>query len=165
MRQPGLMLFAVGAEINLHDLTVRQALTKFVEEYNAQVATGNFGPIAVIHGYRGGNRISTALRRFLSEHPDVVYFRPGEDFEDNPGTTRVFPIKCLPAHDDELADRLAEFCRAPKPLTRILSKFWQSDEHQVKAAIDVLIKRGELNTITKKGVKQYLTVTDEEQTE
>jgi len=88
-----------GEEIDLHGLTVAEALSRLASHCNARVRAGNFGPIRVVHGYgssgRGGD-LRAAIREFLSRHPGRLEFVPGEKYFNNPGVTVVYPKHPLP---------------------------------------------------------------------
>ena len=83
-----------GGEIDLHGLTVTEALSRFAVHYNARLRAGDTGPIRVIHGYgssgRGGD-LRTALRDLLARHAGRLEFVPGETYFNNPGVTVVYP--------------------------------------------------------------------------
>jgi DNA-nicking Smr family endonuclease len=89
-----------GGEIDLHGLTVAEALSRFATHYNARLRAGDTGPIRVIHGYgssgRGGD-LRTAIRELLSRHAGRLEFVPGETYFNNPGVTVVYPRQPLPA--------------------------------------------------------------------
>ena len=89
-----------GGEIDLHGLTVADALARFTDHYNGRLRAGDTGPLRVIHGYgssgRGGD-LRTALRELLSRHAGRLEFVPGETYFNNPGVTVVYPKHPLPA--------------------------------------------------------------------
>ncbi|TRZ98462.1 MAG: hypothetical protein D4R80_05085 [Deltaproteobacteria bacterium] len=89
-----------GGEIDLHGLTVADALARFIAHYNARLQAGDTGPIRVIHGYgssgRGGD-LRTAIRELLSRHAGRLESVPGETYFNNPGATIVYPKHPLPA--------------------------------------------------------------------
>ena len=66
-----------GGEIDLHGLTVAEALSRLTAHYNARLRAGDAGPIRVIHGYgssgRGGD-LRTAIRELLSRHAGRLEF-------------------------------------------------------------------------------------------
>ena len=71
-----------GGEIDLHGLTVAEALSRLAAHYNARLRAGDTGPIRVIHGYgssgRGGD-LRTAIRELLSRHAGRLEFVPGRN--------------------------------------------------------------------------------------
>jgi hypothetical protein len=89
-----------GGEIDLHGLTVADALARFTAHYNGRLRAGDIGPLRVIHGYgssgRGGD-LRTALREFLFRYAGRLDFVPGETYFNNPGVTVVYPKHPLPA--------------------------------------------------------------------
>lgn len=89
-----------GGEIDLHGLTVADALARFASHYNERVRAGETGPIRVVHGYgssgRGGD-LRAAVREFLIRNGTRLEFTPGEKFFNNPGVTVVYPKHPLPA--------------------------------------------------------------------
>jgi len=89
-----------GGEIDLHGLTVAEAISRLTSHYNARVRAGDAGPIRVVHGYgssgRGGD-LRAAVREFLSRNADRLEFVPGEQYFNNPGVTVVYPKHPLPA--------------------------------------------------------------------
>jgi len=88
-----------GGEIDLHGLTVADALARFTAHYNARLRAGDAGPIRVVHGYgssgRGGE-VRAALRDLLSRHTGRLEFVHGETYFNNPGVTIVYPKHPLP---------------------------------------------------------------------
>ena len=89
-----------GDEIDLHGLTVAEALSRLADHCNARILAGDSGPVSVVHGYgssgRGGD-LRAAVREFLSRHSGRLEFVPGERYFNNPGVTIVYPGKPLPA--------------------------------------------------------------------
>ncbi len=89
-----------GGEIDLHGLTVAEALSRLTVHYNARLRAGDAGPIRVSHGYgssgRGGD-LRTAIRELLSHHAGRLEFVLGETYFNNPGVTIVYPKHPLPA--------------------------------------------------------------------
>ncbi len=92
-------------EIDLHGLTVAEALSRLAARYNERLRAGDAGPIRVIHGYgssgRGGN-VRAAVRELLSRHAGCLEFVPGETYFNNPGITVVYPKHPLPAPSPNL---------------------------------------------------------------
>ncbi len=62
-----------SAEIDLHGLTVAEALHRAHEALN-ETLLADFSELRLIHG-RGGGRIRAALHRMLRENPSVRKFR------------------------------------------------------------------------------------------
>lgn len=100
----------VSQQINLHDLSVPEAMYKFVSEYNKLVQNGYRGRIEIIHGYGSSwyevgsspehvGKIRRELREYLQEHSSYLdHFTEGERTNvNNPGVTNVYPLQALPA--------------------------------------------------------------------
>jgi dsDNA-specific endonuclease/ATPase MutS2 len=84
--------------IDLHNLTVAEALREFVRFYNACVKSGYRGRLEVIHGYGsmgGGGVIREELRKYLKAHSGTFgEFLAGESLR-NPGVTILYPRESL----------------------------------------------------------------------
>ncbi len=115
--------------IDLHGCTVTEAMAKFVDFYNSSVRSGYRGCIEVVHGYGSsgvGGKIQQELRRYLAKNSErLEIYVPGN--LGNPGITRVYPKKLLPASEkSDQASRAREailnFCEMPKSRERIFSK-------------------------------------------
>ena len=88
-----------GGEIDLHGLTVADALARFTAHYNARLRAGETGPIRVIHGYGSSGRGGDLRPRSVScspATPAASNLSPGSVFN-NPGVTVVYPKHPLPA--------------------------------------------------------------------
>ena len=94
-----------GGEVDLHGLTVVEALSRLAIHYNARLRAGDAGPIRVVHGYgssgRGGD-VRAAVRELLSRHATRLEFVPGETYFNNPGITIVYPKQPLPSPSPNL---------------------------------------------------------------
>jgi dsDNA-specific endonuclease/ATPase MutS2 len=79
--------------IDLHNLTVPEALREFVRFYNSCVRGGYRGRVEVIHGYGSsgvGGSIREELRKYLRAHAAVFgEFLAGESLR-NPGVTILY---------------------------------------------------------------------------
>ncbi|MGB8647656.1 MAG: Smr/MutS family protein [Anaerolineae bacterium] len=142
------------AELDLHALTVEEAIEGFVRFYNGRVTLGHKGPIDVIHGSTHGDRIKRRLQAFLAEHPDRLAFDRGEELSGNPGLTRVYPERALPTMPDVLGRQIVEFCAAPKTKDKITGKLRRYPYTQVAQAIENLVKGGQLKEL-KGAVTRY----------
>jgi dsDNA-specific endonuclease/ATPase MutS2 len=84
--------------INLHNLTVAEAIREFVRFYNACVRSGYRGRLEIIHGYGSsgsGGVIREELRRYLKVHEEIFgEFLAGESLR-NPGVTILYPRDTL----------------------------------------------------------------------
>src|SRR5205085_10572402 len=103
-------------ELDLHGLTVDEALKVFVEFYNRRVHSSSREPLRIIHGYGStekGGKIRQKIRVFLEVCGDNLEWKPGEDIEGNLGVTIVYPRKILHAREDQLAGDILELCPIP----------------------------------------------------
>ena len=86
--------------IDLHKLTVAEAIREFVRFYNGCVRSGYRGRLEVIHGYGSsgsGGVIREELRRYLKAHEGIFgEFLAGESLR-NPGVTILYPRETLAA--------------------------------------------------------------------
>jgi DNA-nicking Smr family endonuclease len=86
--------------IDLHNLTVPEALRQFVRSYNASVRSGYRGRLEVIHGYGSsgvGGSIREELRKYLRAHAAVFgEFLAGESLR-NPGVTILYVKEAMAA--------------------------------------------------------------------
>ncbi len=147
--------------IDLHGLSTAAALEQFISYYNNEVNNKVFEPIRVVHGYGStgvGGEISRRLRAFLKDHPDQVHYETGENLENNPGYTLVYPLRLLPSTTETISSRLLEFCRTAKSVEKIHNKFRILGDAEVKAAIRSLEQQGQLKLIIKGRVRAYITV-------
>ena len=148
--------------IDLHGLTTAAALEQFISYYNNEVNNKILDPIRVVHGYGstgvGGKAISRRLRAFLGDYPNKVHFETGEDLENNPGYTLVYPLRLLPSMTETISTRLLEFCRTAKSVEKIHNKFRMLGDAEVKAAIRSLEQQGQLKVIIKGRVRAYISV-------
>jgi hypothetical protein len=147
--------------IDLHGLSTTVALEQFITYYNNEVKNKNLEPIQVVHGYGSkgvGGEISRRLRAFLKDHPDQLHFETGEDLENNPGYTLVYPSWLLPSMPETISARLLEFCRTAKTVEKIHNKFRVLGDAEVKAAIRSLEQQGQLKAIVKGKVRAYISV-------
>jgi len=102
--------------IDLHGLTVDEALAAFVEHYNSRVRSGRGGCIKVVHGYGSsgeGGVIRGRLLRLLASHADKLRYEDGQQYG-NPGWTLVYPGELLPGRQDTLDHRILGLCQEPK---------------------------------------------------
>jgi dsDNA-specific endonuclease/ATPase MutS2 len=86
--------------IDLHNLTVTEAIKEFVRFYNSCVKSGYRGRIEVIHGYGSsgvGGSIRQELRKYLKAHDETFgEFLAGESLR-NPGVTILYAKETLAA--------------------------------------------------------------------
>ena len=70
-------------ELDLHGLTVAEAIEQFVQGYNTLIDRDQYGCWKVIHGYGStgkGGAIRAKLRAFLDEHLDKLRYEAGDDY-------------------------------------------------------------------------------------
>ncbi|HVP57426.1 MAG TPA: Smr/MutS family protein, partial [bacterium] len=79
-------------QIDLHGLPAREALRRFIRDYNAYVRSGRRDPIQVVHGYGSSGRggvILRAIREYLAANARCLdHIVEGESLA-NPGVTIV----------------------------------------------------------------------------
>ena len=77
----------VETEVNLRGLTVDEALYR-LEKYLDEACLAGLPRVHIIHG-KGTGAVRQAVHRYLTEHPRVKNFRPGEHGEGGLGVTVV----------------------------------------------------------------------------
>ena len=143
-------------ELDLHGLTLKEAMDYFIKFYNDNLHT----EFIVIHGYGStgeGGKIKDRLRAFLKRNNDKLTFYPGEETGLNQGTTLVKAIKPLPEMNDILAEKILEFCKNPKTKEKITGKFRSDGTENVVKCIKKLEKDKQLTIVQKGKFKCYLT--------
>jgi hypothetical protein len=149
-------------ELDLHQHTVDEALRVFVDFYNRHVQSGAEESLRIIHGYGSsgeGGKIRKKLRAFLAGSADSLDWRPGEDLEGNPGVTIVFPRKRLPTLENRLAADILAFCSIPRTESKIAGEFRRHGSREIKEAIRVLVRQGQMKAILKGGRESYVKST------
>ena len=148
-------------ELDLHTYTVREALDKFITEYNQVINKKNYSNLKVIHGYgssgEGGN-IKKRFRALLGKNSDKLQYVFGEDISTNPGYTIVKPIALLPTYIDKLEKEILHFCLTGKPKEKIMGKFRKYGASAVAASIKNLSESGKLEILMKGKYKCYIRV-------
>lgn len=138
-------------DLDLHGLTVAEAIEQFVVYYNTRVDNNQFGCWKIIHGYGStgkGGAIRIKLRAFLDEHLDKLRYETGDDFSD-PGWTWVYPKVHLPDARERMATAILNFCSEGKTEDKILRELINMGEVQVKQAVRALAKQGKLKLVNK----------------
>lgn len=138
-------------KLDLHGLTVAEAVERFVEQYNLRVKRGQLACWTVVHGYGSsgeGGAIRSRLRGLLDRHPDKLRYEAGDNYG-NPGWTWVYPKLHLPDRRERLASEILGFCSEPKAEEKILSKFASHGGVQVKEALRSLTKQERLKAVSK----------------
>lgn len=147
-------------QLDLHGLTIAEAIERFVEYYNLRVKKGQLGCWTIVHGYGSsgeGGVIRTKLRAFLDQYPDKVRYEPGDN-HGNPGSTWVYPKLALPDRRERLALEILEYCSLSRVEEKILREFASEGGVQVKAILRSLVKHGGLKTVPKGAKIQYQAV-------
>jgi Smr domain-containing protein len=145
-------------ELDLHGLTIDEAIRVFIERYNRHVQS-NREPLRIIHGWGSsgeGGKIRRKIREFLAEATDKLDWKPGEDVEGNLGVTIVYPRKVLPARENQLTEAIASFCSTPRTESKIAGEFRTHNAREIKQAIRTLIRQGRLQEIVKGSHAVYL---------
>lgn len=140
-------------KIDLHHLTVNEALRIFIEKYNKYYKTEK--KIEVIHGYGSGGqggKIKKAFHKFLSNNKEFLQ----SEVSLNPGLTYIYPKKKLPSYESALEKEILNFCELPKSLSKIESRFLKKySTNEIKSEIKRLIKAEKLTEILKNSVATY----------
>ena len=150
---------ALEVELDLHGLTVQQALETFVDSYNREVERAAPRAIRVVHGYGSsgdGGAIRDRLRKYLARYPGRVEWHAGEDLRGrNEGVTLVQPRKPLPTPLDEVCEAILDYCESPKPMRSITGKFRRYGEPQVRQLVLDLERDKRLEIVHKPTGKCY----------
>ena len=148
--------------IDLHDLTVEEAIRKFTADYNAIVASGYRGRVEVIHGYGSsgeGGVIRRKLRAFLVANADRFKQIVDGEWHGNPGVTYVDVKGRLPAASAQatpLHAAILAFCTTPKAENKILIKLiGRFGDPAIRAGIRDLVKSGALKEVRSGGETRY----------
>jgi hypothetical protein len=136
---------------------VHEAIAKFIDFYNSSIRSGYRGCIEVIHGYGSsgaGGKIQQELRWYLQKNSACLeIYVPGD--LGNPGITRVYPKKLLPAiqnrssgqnsdQSNRVREAILNFCETPKSKERVFSK--------LTGRFGDRVLRDELNRLVRDGV-------------
>ncbi len=136
-------------EIDLHGYQVVEAIDIFVGHYNGRVKRGDLSPITVIHGYGSsgaGGKIKTALRKLLETSEENLSF---QEESWNQGKTIVFPKKVLLEGAGIISSEILEYCLVQRSESKILGKFRQFGDLNVKNTLRRLVKQGLISRSTK----------------
>lgn len=149
--------------IDLHGKTWTEAQAEFLDFYNRTVAVPGRAPqpVDVVHGYGStgsGGVLRRRLRAFLVRYPHCLEFKPGEDIDNNPGHTLVFPLKRLPDTGGLLAEQIWEYCDNPRTIGKITGRFRRFGDPQVKQAVRTLQRQGRLAPVGRGRLKEYASV-------
>jgi hypothetical protein len=147
-------------EIDLHGLKLADALHLFVETFNSVASSGKPEPVKVIHGYGSsgtGGEIRRRVRDLLKRNPHSGSFVTGEEMENNPGFTVVYPRHRLPEGSERLWDSIIEFCLEPRTQEEIVRRFIRrSPEPEIMKALHELLRRGRIRESHVNGKKRFL---------
>ena len=144
-------------ELDLHGLTVAEAIEQFVQHYNTRVDNNQFGCLRIIHGYGSsgkGGVIRASLRAFLDEHLDKLRYEAGDDYSD-PGWTLVYPKVRLPDQRERMATAILSFCSEGKTEEKILREFTKLGKVQVKQVVRSLAQQGKLKIMKSRAKVLY----------
>ena len=86
-RPAGKMQKNVGVELDLHALTVDEAIP-MVHEYLSDAYMAGMTEVRIVHG-KGTGTLRQAVIRELKNHPLVRSYRTGDRFEGSTGATVV----------------------------------------------------------------------------
>ncbi|HSP13148.1 MAG TPA: Smr/MutS family protein [Thermoanaerobaculia bacterium] len=151
-------------QIDLHGLTVAEAIRKFVASYNSFFESGYRGRIEVIHGYGSsgaGGVIRRKLRSFLAANADRFKRVVEGDSVGNPGVTIVEAKGRLPAGEaaTPIEQAILTFCRTPKSENKILVKLiGRYGDPAIRAAIRQMVNNGSLERIRGGAESKYRAV-------
>jgi hypothetical protein len=145
-------------KIDLHNMTVKEALAAFTAYYNAQLARNDRSEIEVVHGYGStgpGGEIRKRLRKLLDSNAKKLDYRKSERFSSNPGATYVTPFLPLPTAADQLQAEILDYCEAARTESKITGKFRRYGDKQVKDALQSLVKENLLRRFSKGAYIHY----------
>ena len=142
-------------EIDLHEMTVTEALDYFIGTYNSNKGQS----LKIIHGYGStgvGGRIRSAVRNFIDINKSCFNrIEFGESLERNQGYTIVYYRSELPDSTDILKEKIRDYCAiSPKTKEKIIGDFRKFGSGAVMNALKELVNSGRLKEISGK-VKKY----------
>jgi Smr domain len=145
-------------ELDLHGMTVAEAMAAFRATYNRLAAHHRGARLTVVHGYSttgdAERTIKAELHRLLRRQSERLKFVPGEEADGNPGHTHVEVGAPLPVAGSELGEAIVVYCEGGKTREKVLRKFMRrGGEQVVTAAIDQLLRAGQLRVGTKGKVR------------
>ena len=146
-------------ELDVHGLTVDEALKVFVEFYNRHIRRASGEPLRVVHGWGSsgeGGRIRLKLRQVLADTTPNLDWKPGEEVEGNLGVTIVYPGKVIQPLEDRLATAILEFCSTPRTESKITGQFRNYQPREIKQAIRLMLRQGRLKEILKNQHSTYV---------
>jgi hypothetical protein len=146
-------------ELDLHGLSVGDALKTFAEFYNRSIRSHPQEPIRLVHGYGSsgeGGKMRLKIREFLENASASLDWKSGEDAEGNLGVTIVYPRKTLQVRERQLAAAIVEFCSTPRTESKIAGEFRNHEPREIKQAIRALVRQARLKEVFKAGRAVYV---------
>lgn len=143
--------------IDLHHLTVNEALETFIIKYNEIYKSGYKGEIELIHGYGSsgkGGKIKKEIRKLIEANKSSFRI----EYNNNPGITILLPKKPIPPRIDMLSKDILNFCKDNgKSLSKIESKFFRKYKvEDIKKSIRYLLRVELLKEETGKKERIYI---------
>ena len=143
-------------ELDLHGMSVDEALSAFRTAYSRSLAWG-CRSLRVIHGYGAsgeGGAIKKRIRGLLERHPDLVRYTPGESYG-NPGESVVYPLRALPDAERDLRGDILRYCLSPKSREKIVGRFRRFKDPEIRRLLQELQGEGLLKIVFKSGIRHY----------
>lgn len=144
-------------EIDLHNLTVEEAMKFMIECFKEEKKQGN-NIIKVIHGYGAGGKvgkIKKKIREFLNKNSNNFDYKTGEGIDLNQGYTIIYLKGNMEEIKNGMEESLIEFCTLPKTKDKIIGEFRKYGEKEVSGIIIKLIRDGSLREVIKGKYKCY----------
>lgn len=145
--------------IDLHGYKLDEGLKAFIDFYNK--ALGKHDTLRIVHGYGSGGdggKLCDRLRQLFDEHTDKLDIIKGEDLENNPGLTIVFPKEALPTYVDQLTQEILDFCEIARVQEKIINKFHKHGDKKVLQLLKSLEKQKRLRSGMKGKYTTWLSV-------
>ena len=129
-------------KLDLHGMRTKDAIDRFISDYNKAVRLG-VDRLEVVHGYGSsgvGGDIKDALTALLDAYPGKVRYIKGEILG-NGGMTVVVPDKPLPPRKTALDDVILNMLSKPSSLKEIEERLsGLATENEMHGAIKALIR-------------------------
>ena len=146
-------------KLDLHEMTVDEALKCFIPYYNSRVKTRE--AFHLIHGYGStgiGGKIMRRLRQMLEQNKGKVKFTFGEDIDGNPGYTIVYPLEKIAGYTDLLGEEILTFCETPKVQDKIIGKFRKHGQPLILSTLKNLQRQKLIQQGTKGSHKTWTAI-------
>lgn len=144
--------------LDLHGMRTRDAIDRFIYEYNRAVGTGG-ERMEVVHGYGSsgvGGDIKGALCALLDAHASKVRYIKGESLG-NKGITVVVPDAALPSRqyalDQVVGDALSAKPMSVAVIEKKLSGLATADE--IQRSLAALVSKGKALKVIQTGRLLY----------